>query len=189
MSARGYVVRGTDDDGEAWATYEKASVSGWRTHTAATESRRDATLFETSDEAARSAADFRERFTGVTIFAVAEDGTEVALPSYGETLATLDATAAAIFADALPRTDLPSLVKQYANICEDAAAEAERGRIPDPLAALEAAEQRLLEDGGWTEHPTLKGSWIEGKHGHAYKADTAIRIERENRRLAAKGGT
>ena len=82
----GFVVRGKDDGGEAWAVYERASVSGWRTQTAATESRDAATLFETSDEAARSAADFRERFTDVAIYAVADDGTETPIPSYGEAL-------------------------------------------------------------------------------------------------------
>ncbi len=87
MSAKGYVVRGKDDDGKAWAVYAKANVSGWRTHTDATESRDAATLFETPDEAARSAADFRERFGTVAIFAVAEDGTETPLPSYEEALA------------------------------------------------------------------------------------------------------
>ena len=114
MSARGYVVRGTDDDGEAWATYERASVSGWRTHTAATESRRDATLFETPDEAARSAADFRERFTGVTIFAVAEDGTESPLPTYEEALQRSQ-DVASILTDGVPaimRSSAPATREQ-----------------------------------------------------------------------------
>ena len=87
---KGYVVRGKDHDGDAWAAQANASANGWRTYTDATERRDAATLYASADEAAGAAADFRERFADVTILAVAEDGTETPLPSYEEALAELD---------------------------------------------------------------------------------------------------
>ena len=75
-------------------------------------------------------------------------------------------------------------------------ADGRRDRVPltvdaDPLAALEAAERRLLEAGGWVlaepdvygterwSHPTWQGGRSEGRQ-------VALTIER--RRAAAKGG-
>lgn len=109
------------------------------------------------------------------IFRVHDDGREERLPSYEEALAMR-----------------PAVVL----VCRDCGAEVERGQrckaagCVDPLAALEAAERRLLEAGGWTvagrdvygaerwTHPTWKGG--------AESLSTALTIER--RRLAAKGG-
>lgn len=87
--ANGYVVRGKDNDGDAWAVDDKASVSGWRAYTAAAERRDAATLYATPDEAAGAAAKFRERFADVVILAVAEDGTETPLLSHEAALAVL----------------------------------------------------------------------------------------------------
>ena len=58
----------------------------------------------------------------------------------------------------------------------------------DPLAALEAAERRLLEAGGWREDSP--GWWNDGLTGvstiSTERRSVALTIER--RRLAAKGG-
>ena len=58
----------------------------------------------------------------------------------------------------------------------------------DPLAALEAAERRLLEAGGWREDSP--GWWNDGLAGvstiSTERRTVALTIER--RRLAAKGG-
>ncbi len=111
----------------------------------------------------------------VAIYRVHLDGREERLPSYEEALAMR-----------------PAVVL----VCRDCGAEVERGQrckaagCVDPLAALEAAERRLLEAGGWTvagrdvygaerwTHPTWKGG--------AESLSTALTIER--RRLAEKGG-
>jgi hypothetical protein len=114
-------------------------------------------------------------WSDVAIYRVHPDGREERLPSYEEALAMR-----------------PAVVL----VCRDCGAEVERGQrckaagCVDPLAALEAAERRLLEAGGWTvagrdvygaerwTHPTWKGG--------AESLSTALTIER--RRLAAKGG-
>ena len=58
----------------------------------------------------------------------------------------------------------------------------------DPLAALEAAERRLLEAGGWRLNTLAAGFGVERwERGHDVESRTvAMTIER--RRLAAKGG-
>lgn len=73
----------------------------------------------------------------------------------------------------------------------EAEAEIERLRAltaADPLAALEAAERRLLEAGGWREDSP--GWWNDGLAGvstiSTERRTVALTIER--RRLAAKGG-
>ena len=54
----------------------------------------------------------------------------------------------------------------------------------DPLAALEAAERRLLESARWT--PGDRGFWIDPDDGTQWPREGAISDVR--RRLAAKGG-
>ena len=59
------------------------------------------------------------------------------------------------------------------------------GPMPgDPLAALEAAERRLLESARWT--PGDRGFWIDPDDGTQWPREGAISDVR--RRLAAKGG-
>ena len=58
----------------------------------------------------------------------------------------------------------------------------------DPLAALESAERRLLEAGGWRIEPS---AWTHGaerweRGGENESRQVALTIER--RRIAAKGG-
>lgn len=60
--------------------------------------------------------------------------------------------------------------------------------VVDPLAALEAAERRLLEAGGWRIEPS---AWTHGaerweRGGENESRQVALTIER--RRIAAKGG-
>ena len=67
-------------------------------------------------------------------------------------------------------------------------ADGRRDRVPltvdaDPLAALEAAERRLLEAGGWRE--VEAGRW---KNSDGFRAATVNALDIERRRLAAKGG-
>ena len=64
-------------------------------------------------------------------------------------------------------------------------AEVEReAQSSDPLAALEAAERRLLESARWT--PGDRGFWIDPDDGTQWPREGAISDAR--RRLAAKGG-
>ena len=115
----------------------------------------------------------------VAIFRVHPGGREERLPSYEEALAMR-----------------PAVVL----VCRDCGAEVERGQrckaagCVDPLAALEAAERRLLEAGGWTiAEPDEYGGerWNHEEAGKEARS-TAIVIARrmaeiERRRLAAKG--
>ena len=71
-------------------------------------------------------------------------------------------------------------------------ADGRRDRVPltvdaDPLAALEAAERRLLEAGGWrpSGDADYPGYWRD-RDGRMFKQAVAILAER--RRIAAKGG-
>jgi len=62
----------------------------------------------------------------------------------------------------------------------------------DPLAALEAAERRLLEAGAWREMAP-SGKWIDGVAGLCESRAVALTIARlaakgARARLAAKGG-
>ena len=58
----------------------------------------------------------------------------------------------------------------------------------DPLTALEAAERRLLEAGGWREIEP-GGRWYHPVIGHRWKgAALADEKSRRRERLAAKGG-
>lgn len=128
--------------------------------------------------------------TDVAIFRVLDDGREERLPSYEE---------------ALERLSAPDRVRSYlAELCawppgevppdEELLDAAERlfcADKGDPLAALEAAERRLLEAGGW--HLCSASAefgaerWRRGSAPDAHESRTvALTIER--RRLAAKGG-
>jgi hypothetical protein len=113
------------------------------------------------------------------IFRVHDDGREERLPSYEEALGEVERL----------RADVAGM---RAGLL-DAAGQSRRlgAVIADPLSALEAAERRLLEAGGWVlaepdvygterwSHPTWQGGRSEGRQ-------VALTIER--RRIAAKGG-
>lgn len=106
--------------------------------------------------------------TDVAIFRVHADGTEERLPSYEEALAEIERLRAeigeahdAIF-EAAPQVSAP-LAAQIRSLVADLTAPA-----VDPLTALEAAERRLLEAGGWRQiEPDAYGGeqWQHEKHG------------------------
>ena len=116
------------------------------------------------------------------IFRVHPDGREDRLPSYEEALALLDGATSSDAYIANVSMQLLATMRENDRLRAIESA--------DPLAALEAAERRLLEAGGWTlaepdvyggerwSHPTWKG----GREARGL----ALVIER--RRLAAKGG-
>ena len=143
--------------------------------------------------------------TDVAIFRVLADGTEERLPSYEEALTLLGAMPGTIG----PMPGLTPLERGFDFVARTlAAALIEAGETPevhvdklaeqaaaaivrfgaDPLAALEAAERRLLEAGGWREDSP--GWWNDGLTGvstiSTERRSVALTIER--RRLAAKGG-
>ena len=116
--------------------------------------------------------------TDVAIFRVHDDGREERLPSYEEALEIIRATIAETCAP-MGHADLPGFMQRLlAEGREDPDLE------PDPLAALEAAERRLLEAGGWTAGD--RGFWIDPDDGTQWPREGAISDVR--RRLAAKGG-
>ncbi len=145
-----------------------------------------------------------------SIFRVHDDGREERLPSYEEALAeierlrviealnvgAIDASLVRLGAvtgaiGPMPRLDLATLCDER-DSCEDARElfdligrirEVAVAQSSDPLAALEAAERRLLEAGGWIE---AKDGWVCPVRNLVWMRDRAVTIER--RRLAAKGG-
>ena len=130
-------------------------------------------------------------WSDVAIFRVHDDGREERLPSYEEALGELVRLREVLGCKAEEETHVVAerLLTEIER-CVDALKGAIGPTPADPLAALEAAERRLLEAGGWLRetadaygserwsHPTWKG----GKEGRSM----ALSIER--RRLAAKGG-
>jgi len=119
------------------------------------------------------------------IFRVHSDGREERLPSYEEALTALSEIRGEV-EHALNRGECPpSTLRALLRIAGG------QSESTDPIAALEAAERRLLEAGGWAiaepdvygterwSHPTWQGGRSEGRQ-------VALTIER--RRIAAKGG-
>ncbi len=119
----------------------------------------------------------------VAIFRVLDDGREERLPSYEEALALLDGATSSDAYLANVSTQLLATMRENDRL---------RAIEPaDPIAALEAAERRLLEAGGWHLCSTSAGfgveRWRRASAPDAHESRTvALTIER--RRLAAKGG-
>ena len=185
MGARGYVVRGLNGSKQlVWATWEQdAHFTVPR--------RAQAHLFDLVP-AIQAWADLQAGCTDVAIFRVRDDGTEERLPSYEEALGALsilrdEVTLAqdhkrggmSCGGPPLLWTCPPSALKELLRLAD--------GAPPaDPLAALEAAERRLLEAGGWKPGPR-PGIWADPCGGNCSMSD-ALYVERNRRRLAAKGG-
>ena len=172
MGARGYVVRGTHRRGWPVFAYDHDGAFGGPSET-------DIPLhvFPSLDTAAGGRAHMvRCGCTDVAIFRVHDDGAEERLPSYEEALGEIERL----------RADVAGL---RAGLL-DAAGQSRRlgAVIADPLAALEAAERRLLEAGGWRLNTLAAGFGVERwARGHDVESRTvALSIER--RRLAAEGG-
>jgi hypothetical protein len=137
------------------------------------------TEFQALGSAIQAWADAQVLCDEAAIFRVHDDGREERLPSYEEALGEVERL----------RADVAGM---RAGLL-DAAGQSRRlgAVIADPLSALEAAERRLLEAGGWVlaepdvygterwSHPTWQGGRSEGRQ-------VALTIER--RRIAAKGG-
>lgn len=83
-------------------------------------------------------------------FRVHPDGREERLPSYEETLAGLQTVSDVLAVFGVPDdgTGLPQRLQSL-----------HEGAHADPLAALEAAERRLLEAGGWIEVEAERWQW------------------------------
>ncbi len=126
----------------------------------------------------------------IDIYRVHPDGREERLPSYEEALGALSILRDEVQAaqdykrggmscggPPLLWTCPPSALKELLRLADGAP-------VADPLAALEAAERRLLEAGGWT--PGDRGFWIDPDDGTQWPREGAISDVR--RRLAAKGG-
>lgn len=212
MKAKCYVVRYTNDRG----TFYVLAPKWLDDYTIGTKREDDGALFETLGKAA--AATRHPRTTAdVTIFAVAEDGTETPLPSYEEALAenerlraietlnvrAIDASLVRLGAatgaigpmpdrggHSSPQAHALAVVRDWMRTATEAQADALRLFVAaggDPLAAIEAAERRLLEAGGWTlAEPGEYGSeqWEHPKHGRECRM-VAVTIAR---RGAKKGG-
>jgi hypothetical protein len=111
------------------------------------------------------------------------DGREERLPSYEEALAGLQTVSDVLAVFGVPDdgTGLPQRLQLL-----------HEGAHDDPIAALEAAERRLLEAGGYQPEPN-ESAWWRSRSGVLTARDEAVSIVRhefqiERRRLAAKGG-
>ena len=146
--------------------------------------------------------------TDVAIYQVHDDGREERLPSYEEALGEVERLRAvealnvgAIDASLVrlgavtgaigpmpqrERHDARCLIHDGAGCSFEAGCDAGQALMPEvsPLAALEAAERRLLESARWT--PGDRGFWIDPDDGTQWPREGAISDVR--RRLAAKGG-
>ena len=120
--------------------------------------------------------------TDVAIFRVLDDGREERLPSYEEALAEIARLREVLGCKAEEETHVVAerLLTEIER-CVDALKGAVGPMPVDPLAALEAAERRLLEAGGWTEEGPDKWS-LEGV---TWDRRDAVGIARYH---AAKGG-
>lgn len=178
MGSRGYVVRGKDRQGrDCWAS---GDVAGF----ARASRRESATAYADLDSAIEGWAFMHGTCHDVTILAVAEDGTETALPSYEKALGELVRLREVLGCKAEEETHVVAerLLTEIER-CVDALKGAIGPTPADPLAALEAAERRLLEAGGWRE--VEAGRW---KNSDGFRAATVNALDIERRRLAAKGG-
>ena len=154
---KGYVVRGTDKRGNI------VTGDGITTTEAAVRATRTLTWGGCTD---------------VAIFRVLDDGREERLPSYEEALTALSEIRGEV-EHALNRGECPpSTLRALLRIAGG------QSESTDPLAALEAAERRLLESARWT--PGDRGFWIDPDDGTQWPREGAISDVR--RRLAAKGG-
>lgn len=97
-------------------------------------------------------------FRTARIFAIAPDGTETPLPSYEEALAEIAAAHEALDPVVARRDAVTAPPLSLAVRCTTAVQIALERFCADPLAALEAAERRLLEGGGWREIGPANGS-------------------------------
>ena len=127
-------------------------------------------------------------WSDIAIFRVHDDGREERLPSYEEALGEIARLREVLGCKAEEETHVVAerLLTEIER-CVDALKGAVGPTPADPLAALEAAERRLLEAGGWrpSGDADYSGYW-HGRDGRMYKQAVAILAER--RRLAAKGG-
>ena len=133
------------------------------------------------------------RMPDAAIFRVLDDGREERLPSYEEALGEIEAAHDALDPvvtrrDAMAGPPLPLAVR-----CTTAATIALERFCADPLAALESAERRLLEDGEWRE--IGPDQWErDSKYAGLSRSNRATALRIEKRRVvdkakAAKGGT
>lgn len=177
MTSKGYVVRGKrGSDG--------AEIAAW-THDGGIGSPVSAAQFRTPGQACGAADALTYRgCSDVAIFRVLDDGREERLPSYEEALALLDGATSSDAYLANVSTQLLATMRENDRL---------RAIEPaDPIAALEAAERRLLEAGGWREMAP-SGKWIDGVAGLCESRVVALTIARlaakgARARLAAKGG-
>lgn len=196
VTTEGYVVRGKDRQGQA--------VTCW-TEDGAAVHEVIAPRFSSPDVANTALrAMARRGCTDVGIFRVHADGREERLPSYEEALAEIERLrgVAPILLEGVPaimHSSAPSSREEIgAAACEmlkaiERALSVLRGSEPvDPLAALEAAEQRLLEAEGWTQEPGEPTLW-RSSTGHPWgprrrlvSRDEAVSLAR---RAAKKGGS
>ena len=208
MAIKGYVVRGTHRRGWPVFAYDHSGAFGGPSETDI-----PLHVFPSLDTASGARAHMvRCGCSDVAIFRVLDDGREERLPSYEEALKTVDAArelaltlapwryegsiegegaadvvtahralCVALFGEiAPPITEDEQLLWDECRAQHRAAAE----QAADPLAALEAAERRLLESARWT--PGDRGFWIDPDDGTQWPREGAISDVR--RRLAAKGG-
>ena len=180
MAIKGYVVRGTHRRGWPVFAYDHSGAFGGPSET-------DIPLhvFPSLDTASGARAHMvRCGCSDVAIFRVLDDGREERLPSYEEALALLDGATSSDAYLANVSTQLLATMRENDRL---------RAIEPaDPIAALEAAERRLLEAGGWREMAP-SGKWIDGVAGLCESRAVALTIARlaakgARARLAAKGG-
>ena len=169
MAIKGYVVRYTNDRGTFYVTAPK-----WLDDFTIGSRADEGSLFETLG-GATAAARHPRRVADVAIFRVLDDGREERLPSYEEALAGLQTVSDVLAVFGVPDdgTGLPQRLQLL-----------HEGAHDDPIAALEAAERRLLESARWT--PGDRGFWVDPDDGTQWPREGAISDVR--RRLAAKGG-
>lgn len=191
----GYVVRWTDDSAPI-----RASGFLYATEAGNVSTRRErAALFPSIGEALDGARTCDPgRPDRETIFRVYADGREERLPSYEEALAEIDRlrSVAPILNHGVPaimhssapasREEIGAAACQMLKAIERALSVLQGSeRMPsDPLAALEAAEQRLLVSERWTPDPGEPMRW-RSSTGRLPPRDQAVSIARQT---AKKGG-
>ena len=120
------------------------------------------------------------------LFAVDVEGT---VTTHRERAAVLPTVGAAVEAASAMRVRDVSILRVHADGREERLPNYEEALAllgADPLAALEAAERRLLERQGWEARPF--GMWLRRSAGGAQQTTQENAVQIERRRLAAKGG-